>query len=141
MKKLTLSIRVFIAAGEHKSCNIRDRQLPLAKLYITTNDKLFYATLAYIRYFISAGCYDNDPCTVRKKDLILRSIERRPQMQFSMLRKFPLWQLRRYSVKYSKVHNFTFNVPCRRKLHSTSRARTSILWICSPPLYHCATFS
>jgi hypothetical protein len=28
--------------------------------------------------------------TVRKKDLILRSIERRPQMQFSMVRKFPL---------------------------------------------------
>jgi hypothetical protein len=79
--------------------------------------------------------------TVRKKDLILRSIERRPQMQFSMVRKFPLWRLRRYSVKYSKVRNFTFNTPCRRKLNSTSWARTSILWICSPPLFHCATLS
>jgi hypothetical protein len=32
-------------------------------------------------------------CTVRKKDLILRSIERRLQMQFSMAGKFPLWPL------------------------------------------------
>jgi hypothetical protein len=23
--------------------------------------EIFYATLAYIRHFISAGCYDNDP--------------------------------------------------------------------------------
>jgi hypothetical protein len=30
--------------------------------------------------------------TVRKMNLILRSIERRPQMQFSMGRKFKLWQ-------------------------------------------------
>jgi hypothetical protein len=29
-------------------------------------------------------------CTVRKMDLILRSIQRRPQMQFSMARKFTL---------------------------------------------------
>jgi hypothetical protein len=77
--------------------------------------------------------------TVRKKYLILRSIERRPQMQFSMVRKFPLWRLRRYSVKYSKVRNFTFNMPCRKKLNNTGRARTNILWIYSPPLYHCAT--
>jgi hypothetical protein len=26
-----------------------------------TFDIFFYATLAYIRHFISAGCYDNDP--------------------------------------------------------------------------------
>jgi hypothetical protein len=48
-------------------------------------------------------------CTVRKKDLILRSIECRPQMQFSMARKFPLWRLRIYSVKRSKMRNFTFD--------------------------------
>ncbi len=80
-------------------------------------------------------------CTVRKKDLILRSIECRPQMQFSMVHKFPLWRLRRYSVKYSKVRNFTFNAPCRRKLNNTRWARTNILWVCSPPHYHCATLS
>ncbi len=85
--------------------------------------------------------YKRSVCTVRKKDLILRSIERRPQMQFSMVCKFPLWRLRRYSVKYSKVCNFTFNAPCRRKLNNTSWARTNFLWICSPPLYHCATLS
>jgi hypothetical protein len=54
--------------------------------------------------------------TVRKKDLILRSIERRPQMQFSMVCKFPLWRLRRYSVKYSKVRNFT-SMPEKPKQH------------------------
>ena len=80
-------------------------------------------------------------CTVRKKDIILRSIERRPQMQFSMVRKFPLWRLRRYSVKFSKVRNFTFNTPCRKKLNNTCWERTNILWICSPPLYHCATLT
>ncbi len=41
--------------------------------------------------------------TVCKMNLILRSIERRPQMQFSMARKFKLQQLRRYSVKPSKM--------------------------------------
>ncbi len=40
-------------------------------------------------------------------DLILRSIGRRPQMQLSMARRFKLQQLRRYSVKFSKKHNFT----------------------------------
>ena len=53
--------------------------------------------------------------TVRKKDLILRSIERRPQMQFSMAHKFPLWRLRRYSVKHSKMRNFTFDALWPRK--------------------------
>ncbi len=33
--------------------------------------------------------------TVRKMDLILRPIERRPQMQFSMVRRFKLQLLRR----------------------------------------------
>ncbi len=53
--------------------------------------------------------------TVRKKNLILRSIERRPQMQFSMARKFPLQRLRRYSVKHSKKLNFTLDVLWPRK--------------------------
>jgi hypothetical protein len=35
-------------------------------------------------------------CTVRKNDIILRSIERMLQTQLSMARKFPLWRLRRY---------------------------------------------
>jgi hypothetical protein len=37
----------------------------------------------------------NVPYTVRKMDLILRPIERRPQMQFSMARRFKLQLLRR----------------------------------------------
>ncbi len=45
-------------------------------------------------------------CTVRKMDLILRSIERRPQMQFSMGCRFNLQLFRRYGVKFSKMHNF-----------------------------------
>jgi hypothetical protein len=49
--------------------------------------------------------------TVRKTDLILRSIERRPQMQFSMARRFMLQLLRRYSVKFCKMHNFTLGAP------------------------------
>jgi hypothetical protein len=44
--------------------------------------------------------------TVRKMDLILRSIERRPQMQFSMARRFMLQLLRRYNVKFCKMLNF-----------------------------------
>jgi hypothetical protein len=55
------------------------------------------------------------PHTVRKNDIILRSIERMLQTQLSMARKFPLWRLRRYSVKYSKVRNFTFNAPWTKK--------------------------
>jgi hypothetical protein len=50
-------------------------------------------------------------CTVRKMDLILRSIQRRPQMQFSMARRFKLQLLRRYSVKFSKMRNFTLGSP------------------------------
>ncbi len=49
--------------------------------------------------------------TVRKMDLILRPIERRPQMQFSMARRFKLQLLRRYSVKFfSKMRNFTLEM-------------------------------
>jgi hypothetical protein len=44
--------------------------------------------------------------TVRKMNLILRSLERRPQMQFSMARKFKLRQLRRYGVKPSKMSKY-----------------------------------
>jgi hypothetical protein len=53
----------------------------------------------------------NKVYTVRKNDIILRSIEQMLQTQLSMARKCPLWRLRRYSVKYSKVRNFTFNAP------------------------------
>ncbi len=49
--------------------------------------------------------------TVRKMDLILRPIERRPQMQFSMARRFKLQLLRRYGVKFYKMRNFTIGPP------------------------------
>ncbi len=39
------------------------------------------------------------PYTVRKMDLILRSLERMLKMQFSMARNFTLHPLRRYDVK------------------------------------------
>ncbi len=77
--------------------------------------------------------------TVRKMDLILRPIERRPQMQFSMGRRFKLQLLRRYSVKFSKMRNITLGTPWLGKLKNTGRRRTSILRICSLWLYHCAT--
>ncbi len=32
-------------------------------------------------------------------------------MQFFMAPKFPLWPLRRYSGKFSKMRNFTFDYP------------------------------
>jgi hypothetical protein len=80
-------------------------------------------------------------CTVRKNDIILRSIERMLQTQLSMTRKFPLWRLRRYSVMFSKVRNFTFNAPWPGKINNTGWALTNILWICSPPLYHCVTLT
>ncbi len=60
--------------------------------------------------------------TVRKNDIILRSIERMLQMQLYMVCKFPLWRLRRYSVKFSKVHNFTFNAHDWRKLITQARS-------------------
>jgi hypothetical protein len=49
--------------------------------------------------------------TVRKMDLILRSIEQRPLMQFSMARRFMLQLLPRYSVKFCKMRNFTLGTP------------------------------
>ncbi len=52
--------------------------------------------------------------TVQEKDLILRPIESRPQMQLSMARKFPLWQLRSCSVKHTKLSNFKVYVPWPR---------------------------
>ncbi len=73
--------------------------------------------------------------TVRKMDLILRSIKRRPQMQFSMARRFKLQLLRRYSVKFSKMRNFTLGTPWLGKLKNTGRRRTTILRICNVKKY------
>jgi len=50
---------------------------------------------------------DQAPHTVRTIDLILRSIERRPQMQLSIARKFPLRLLRLYRVNHSKMREST----------------------------------
>jgi hypothetical protein len=81
------------------------------------------------RQCIKLVCFDHvaqaPTYTVRKMDLILRSIQGRPQMQFSMVRKFKLQLLRRYSVKFSKMRNFTLGSP----------------WICSLRLYPCATIT
>ncbi len=79
--------------------------------------------------------------TVRKMNLILRPIERRPQMQFSMARRFKLQLLRRYSVKFYKMRNITLGPPWLDKLKNTGGRRTSILRICSLWLYHCATIT
>jgi hypothetical protein len=49
--------------------------------------------------------------TVHKIGLILRSIERRPQMKFSMARKFILQLLGRYNVKHSEMRNFLLDAP------------------------------
>jgi hypothetical protein len=120
-------------------------------LSVIYSNKSFYCVIGFdIIQALSSKTYSCDLstsrshaiiCTLSVKRTSYYVLERRPQMQFSMVRKFPLWRLRRYSVKYSKVGNFTFNAPCRRKLNNTSWARTNILWICSPPLYHCATLS
>ncbi len=72
-------------------------------------------------------------------DLILRPIERRPQRQFSMARRFKLQLLRRYSVKFSKMRHFTLETLRLDELKSTGGRRTNIPWIYSPWLYHCAT--
>jgi hypothetical protein len=71
-------------------------------------------------------------CTVRKMDLILRPIERRPQMQFPMARRFKLQLLRRCSVKFYKMRNFTLETLRLDKLKSTGGRRTYIPWIHSP---------
>ncbi len=78
-------------------------------------------------------------CTVRKMDLILRSTEWRPQMQFSMARRFMLQLLRRNNVKFCKMLNFTLCAPWLGNLKNTGGRRTSILQICSPRLFHWAT--
>jgi hypothetical protein len=44
--------------------------------------------------------------SVRKMDPILRSIQRMLQTQITMVRKFTLRQLRKYSVKHSEMCNF-----------------------------------
>jgi hypothetical protein len=56
---------------------------------------------------------NEDRITVCKIDLILRSIERRLQMQFSMARMFPPLPLCRYNVnnKHPKMSNFTLDSP------------------------------
>ncbi len=70
--------------------------------------------------------------TVRKMDLILRSIERMLQTQLSMARRFKLHVLRRYNVKFYKMRNFTLETLRLDKLKSTGGRRTNISWICSP---------
>jgi hypothetical protein len=65
--------------------------------------------------------------TVRKMDLILRPIERRPQMQFSMARRFKLQLLRRYSVKFSKMLNFTLVTLRLNKVKSTGGSKPTSL--------------
>jgi hypothetical protein len=70
--------------------------------------------------------------TVRKMDLILRSIERMLQTQLSMARRFKLQVLRRYNVKFSKLRKFTLEMLRLDKLKSTGGRRTNILRICSP---------
>ncbi len=63
--------------------------------------------------------------TVCKMDLILRSIERRPQMQLSMGRRFKLQLLRRYSIQFSKMRNFTLGTPWLSKLKNTGGSEPS----------------
>ncbi len=56
--------------------------------------------------------------TVWKMDLILRSIQRRPQMQFSIGRKFTLWHYAdktESSAKKPHIRNLTFDAPCLEK--------------------------
>jgi hypothetical protein len=61
--------------------------------------------------------------TVRKRGLILHSMERMPKMQFSMARKFMLQPLRRCDGKPKKPHkcSLTFEEPFLEKtINSTS---------------------
>jgi hypothetical protein len=51
------------------------------------------------------------------------------QTQLSMARRFKLQVLRRYNVKFSKMHNFTLETLRLDKLKSTGRRRTNIPWI------------
>jgi hypothetical protein len=69
----------------------------------------------------------NGGYTVRKMDLILRSIERMLQTQLSMARRFKLQVLRRYNVKFSKMRNFTLETLRLDKLKSTGGGEPSSL--------------
>ncbi len=59
-------------------------------------------------------------------------------MQFSMARRFMLQLLRRYSVKFCKMRNFTLGAPQPGKLKNTGGRRTNNLWINCLQLYHAA---
>jgi hypothetical protein len=95
-------------------------------------------TMSYSRASLCWHVFSTD-YTVRKIDLILRSIERMLQTQLSMARRFKLQVLRRYNVKFSKMRNFTLDTQRLDKLKSTGGRRTNNPWISSPGLYHCAT--
>jgi hypothetical protein len=77
-----------------------------AVMYVLESVAMFVLVTGAMYVLVSAVIY-----TVRKMDLILRSIQRRPQMQFSMAHRFKLQLLRRYSVKFSKMRNFTLGSP------------------------------
>ncbi len=70
-----------------------------------------HETYNSVRFALTAARSSADPATAAGMDLILRSIERRPQMQFSMARRFMLQLLRRYSLKFCKMRNFTLGAP------------------------------
>ncbi len=77
--------------------------------------------------------------TVHKKDLILRSIEHRSQMQFIMAHTFPLWRLRRYSVKHSQMSNFMFDasLPEKTEEHGLGANQHSLdLYVPVPYILH-----
>ena len=88
----------------------------LSELYSNVNG-LPTETFDFVESFLYSGCITSNinvadiVHTVRKMDLILRSIQRRPQMQFSMARRFKLQLLRRYSVKFPKMRKFTLGSP------------------------------
>ncbi len=100
---------------------------------------LFTQTTGYTYKLLVPSQYLWTFHTVRKMDLILRSIERMLQTQLSMARRFKLQVLRRYDVKFSKMRNFTLETLRLDKLKNTGGRRTNISWIYSPRLYHCAT--
>jgi hypothetical protein len=72
--------------------------LKLSETFETISNKIFFTAISVPVIFYTTICYklkdwselDWKSHTVRKMDLILRSIQRRPQMQFSMARKFTL---------------------------------------------------
>ena len=72
---------------------------------------IFHSAPTFLYASTQGGGINGEAHTVRKMDLILRPIERRPQMQFSIARRFKLKLLRRYSVKFCKMRNFTLGAP------------------------------